>query len=138
VLQGLKVQQAFSRHAQVISPTDPISRAIDLTLESFQADFPVCDGQRIVGLLTYTDVVRALKQRQPQTPVRDVMRTTFPSVGLKDELIEAHRVMTEAQLGALPVIDKGFFLGLLTRRDVNEIYQLLSISPGLLPQNRGA
>jgi len=143
VLRGLRVRQAFSRHALVLSPDDPVSRAADLTLESFQADFPVCDGDpesgaRIVGLLTHADVIRALKQRRPETPVREVMRTDFPAVRLNDELFEAHRRMAEAGLAALPVIDKGYFLGLLTRRDVNEVYQLLSVSPELLAQGRAS
>jgi Zn-dependent protease/CBS domain-containing protein len=136
-LQGLQVRQAFSRHAQVLSPDDPISRAADLTLESFQADFPVCDGERIVGMLTYTDVIRALKQRQPETPVRVVMQTQFATVGLNDGLFETQRRMVETGLGALPVIEKGVFLGLLTRRDLTEVYQLLSVSPELLTHRRG-
>ena len=91
-----------------------------------------------MGLLTHADVIRALKQRRPETPVREVMRTDFPAVRLNDELFEAHRRMAEAGLAALPVIDKGYFLGLLTRRDVNEVYQLLSVSPELLAQGRAS
>ena len=136
MLKGLRVRQAFSRHARVLSPDDPISRAADLTLESFQADFPVCDGEQIVGLLTHTDVIRAFKRRRPETPVREVMRTEFPVAGLNDELFEIHRQMAEAELGALPVVEKGHFLGLLTSRDVNEVYRLLSVSPGLLRQRQ--
>ncbi|MFQ6101013.1 MAG: site-2 protease family protein [Anaerolineae bacterium] len=134
VLQGLQVRQAFSRRALALSPDDPISRVADLTLESFQADFPVCDGERLVGLLTHTDVIRALKQRRPETPVREVMRAELPTVGLNDELFEVLQQMMETGLDALPVIDKGYFLGLLTRRDVNEVYRLLSVSPELLTQ----
>jgi stage IV sporulation protein FB len=85
-----------------------------------------------VGLLTYTDMIRGLKQHQPETPVREIMRTQFPAVGLNDELYEVHRQMTEAGLDAVPVIEKGFFLGLVTRRDVSEVFQLLSVSPELL------
>jgi Zn-dependent protease/CBS domain-containing protein len=135
-LQGLQVRQAFSRHAQVLSPDDPISHAADLTLESFQSDFAVCDGDRIIGMLTYTDVIRALKQRQPETPIREVMQVKFPTIGLNDGLFETQRQMTETGIGALPVIEKGVFLGLLTRRDINEVYQLLSVSPELLAQRR--
>jgi len=135
-LQGLRVRQVFSRRALVLAPDDPISHATDLALESFQSDFPVCDGERIVGLLTYTDMLRALKHHQPETPVREVMRTAFPAVRLDDELFEIHRQMAEAGLDALPVIDKGYFLGLLTRRDITEVYQLLSVSPELLAQRQ--
>jgi stage IV sporulation protein FB len=136
VLRGLRVRQAFSRRALALSPDDPVSRAADLTLESFQADFPVCDGERLVGLLTHTDVIRALKQRQPETPVRAVMRTEFPTVGLDDELFQVHRLVAEAGLDALPVMDGEQFLGLLTRHDVNEVYRLLSVSPELLTQRQ--
>lgn len=136
VLRGLQVRQAFSRHARVLSLDDPINRAADLTLEGFQADFPVCDGERIVGLLTHTDLIRAFKQRQPETPVREVMRTEFPAVGLNDGLFEVHRRMAEARLDALPVVERGCFLGLLTRRDVSEVYQLLLVNPELLARRR--
>jgi Zn-dependent protease len=134
VLQDLRVRQAFSRDALFLSPDDPVSRAADLTLESFQADFPVCDAGRLVGLLTHTDVIRALKQRQPETRVQTVMRTEFPILGLADGLFEAHRQMTKVGLDALPVMDGEQFLGLLTRRDVSEVYQLLSVSPELQRQ----
>jgi len=135
-LQGLRVRQAFSRHTQILSPGEPISHAADLTLESFQSDFAVCDGERIVGLLTHTDVIRALKQRRPETPVQEVMQTEFPTAGLNDELFEIQRQMTEASLDALPVIEKGYFLGLLTRRDLTEVYQLLSVNPELLAKRQ--
>ncbi len=137
ILQGLRVRHAFSRRALALSPDDPVSHATDLTLESFQADFPVCDGERLMGLLTHTDVIRALKQHRPETPVREVMQTKFPAVGLDDELFEVHRQMTESGLDALPVMDGEQFLGLLTRRDVNEVYQLLSVNPELLTQRQG-
>jgi stage IV sporulation protein FB len=138
VLAGFRVRQAFSRHAEAVSPDDPVSHVADLTLESFQADFPVCDGEQVVGMLTYTDVLGTLKQRRPETPVREVMRTDFPTVGLNDELLNAQQLMQETNLDALPVIDKGSFLGLLTNRDLNEFYQLLSASPELVPQETKA
>ncbi len=130
-LQGLRVRQVFSRRVIALVPDDPIGRAADLTLDSFQADFPVCEGERIVGLLTHADLVRSLQRRQPNTPVRQVMRTEFPTIGPDDGLFQAHQRMAEAKLDALPVVERGYFLGLLTRRDVNEGYQLLSVSPEL-------
>jgi Zn-dependent protease/CBS domain-containing protein len=137
ILGGMKVRQAFSHDVQAISPGDPVSRAADLMLESFQADFPVCDEGEIVGLLTHTDIVRALKMRQPDTPVRDVMQTDFPRLQLDDELFEVHQMMRQAGLDALPVLENDQFAGLLTSRDVNEAYQLLSISEDLKKQLQG-
>ncbi|MGD2104305.1 MAG: site-2 protease family protein [Anaerolineae bacterium] len=134
ILKDMRVKQAFSRDVRAISPDDPVSRAADLTLESFQADFPVCEGGEIVGLLTHTDIVRALNQREPDTPVRQVMRTEFPTLHMGDGLFEVHRQMQTSGLDALPVVDEGRFAGLLTSRDVNEAYQLLSINRDLQDQ----
>ncbi len=131
ILEGMKVRQAFSRNVQAISPDDPVSRAADLTLESFQSDFPVCDEGQIVGLLTHTDIIRSLKMRQPDTPVREVMRTDFSTLHVDDGLFEVHQRMQQAGVDALPVAEGGHFAGLLTSRDVNEAYQLLSISRDL-------
>jgi stage IV sporulation protein FB len=130
----MKVRQAFSRNVQAVSPTDPVSHAADLTLESFQADFPVCDEGRIVGVLSHTDIIRALQQREPDTPVREVMKTDFPTLQLDDELFEVHQQMQLSGLDALPVTEDDQFAGLLTSRDVNEAYQLLSINRELRKQ----
>lgn len=137
ILEGMKVRQAFSRNVQAISPDEPVSRAADLTLESFQADFPVCDGGKIVGLLTHTDIVRALKQRESDTLVRQVMKTDFPTLSPDDGLFQVHQQLQSSGLDALPVIEDGQFAGLLTSRDVNEAYQLLSINQELRDQLSG-
>jgi CBS domain-containing protein len=134
ILGGMKVRQAFSRDVRSVSPDDPVSRAADLTLESFQADFPVCDEGEIVGLLTHTDIVRAFKMHRPDTPVREVMQTEFPKLQLEDELFDVHQQMRQAGLDALPVVDSDGFVGLLTSRDVNEAFQLLSINQELRKQ----
>jgi stage IV sporulation protein FB len=138
ILEGMKVSQAFSRNVRAVSPDDPVSYAADLTLESFQADFPVCDEGEIVGLLTHTDIIRALKMREASTPVREVMKTDFPTLKLDDGLFEVHQQMQSSSLDVLPVIEEGQFAGLLTSRDVNEAYQLLSINQELQDQVRGA
>jgi len=137
ILEGMNVRHAFSRNVQAVSPDDPISHAADLTLESFQADFPVCDGDEIVGLLTHTDIVRALKMRESETPVREVMKTDFPTLQPNDGLFQVHQQMQASGLDALPVIEEGRFAGLLTSRDVSEAYQLLSISQELKDQLQG-
>ncbi len=137
ILEGMKVKQAFSRNVRAISPDDPVSHAADLTLESFQADFPVCEGEEIVGLLTHTDIVRALKLREYDVPVREVMKTGFPTLQPDDGLFEVHQQMQSSSLDALPVIEGGQFVGLLTSRDVNEAYQLLSINQDLRNQLQG-
>lgn len=116
-----------------LSPTDPLQRAIDLTLSTFQSDFAVCDGQRLVGLLTYARMVEALNGQGPDVPVGQVMQTDIAPVGPRDELFRVQQRMTENKLAALPVVEAGRFLGLITNRDVGELYSLASSWPAEQP-----
>jgi Zn-dependent protease len=131
-LAGLRVRQAFSRRARSVHPDDPLGHAVDLTLEGFQSDFPVCDGERLVGMLTRTDVLVGLKEHGPGAPVRQVMRQQFPVARMEDDLFEVQQRMAAASLEVVPVVEGESFLGLLTRQDLEEVYRLVSVHPGLL------
>jgi signal-transduction protein with cAMP-binding, CBS, and nucleotidyltransferase domain len=72
--------------------------------------------------------------RELNTLVREVMKTDFPTLQPSDGLFQVHQQMQSSGLDALPVIEDGQFAGLLTSRDVNEAYQLLSLSQELRNQ----
>ena len=138
VLRGLTVRQAFSRQVHTLRPEDTLQNAVMLTLSSFQASFPVCDGSQLVGLLTYPKLVEALSHYSPSTPIAEVMLRDVPTVSPDDELFDVQRRFSEEHLEALPVVDNGRFLGLITSGDVGEVYRLLSVDPSLLPKETAA
>lgn len=132
VLADLRVSQAYTRRATTLSPEEPIQRAVDLTLSSFQANFPVCDGERLVGILTQQRLVDTLQKRGPNTPIRQAMQTEFSHVSPDDGLFDVQQQLSRSQLDALPVSEGTTFLGLITQQDIAEIYQLASTQPDLL------
>jgi stage IV sporulation protein FB len=135
-LRDLTVEQAYSRHAQTLKPDTTIKSAIDLTLSSFQADFPVCDGDRLVGLLPYHRLIESLNQLPATTPVQQVMLTDVAPIQPTDSIFDVQQRMTQEKLDAIPVVDGDRFLGLLTSRDVNEIYRLGASLPNVLGRMR--
>lgn len=135
-LAGLRVRQAYSHSPKVVYPEDPLGHVVDLMLEGFQSDFPVCDGGRLVGMLTHTGVLRGLKEYGPQVPIREIMQRDFLVAGPEDDLFEIQQRMSESGAEAVPVVDAGTFLGLLTRQDLEEAYRLVSVYPALLPRRR--
>lgn len=132
ILRGLTVRQAFSRQAHALRPENTLQDAVTLTLSSFQASFPVCDGSQLVGLLTYPRLVEVLGSYPPLTPVAEVMLRDVPTASVNEELFDVQRRMQEEHLDALPVVDNGRFLGLITSSDIGEVYRLLSVEPTLL------
>jgi CBS domain-containing protein len=136
VLGGLTVGQAFSREARMLSPGDTLRSAVNLTLSTFQSDFPVCEGSNLVGLLTYTRLIDALNQQGPDTVVGEVMLKDITPAKPAEGLFAIQQRMAENNLDALPVADNGRFLGLITSRDIGEMYRLASIQPDLIPAIR--
>lgn len=135
LLRGLTVDQAYSRDVHVLRLTDTLQDAVDITLSSFQATFPVCNEVRqLAGVLPYMRLVEALRQQDNYNlPVARVMVTDLPVVMPNRELIEVQQIMHENRAEALPVVDRhGQFLGLITANDVAEVLRLLSVDPDLL------
>lgn len=132
VLGAVRVRQATSRQMRVLAPHAPLSEAIDAVLHTFQADFPVVEEGRLVGLLTETDLLAALKEHGADIPVGQVMRTDVPTIGQDEPLFEAQQRMSAAKLRALPVVMGDRLVGLLTAEDISKAYRVLSASPHLL------
>jgi Zn-dependent protease/CBS domain-containing protein len=122
-LGNLTVDQAYSRLARTLTPQSTLQEAIDLTLTTFQSEFPVRDGERLVGLLTYQRLVEALNQRSTQTLVQEVMVTDVKPADPNESMYDVQQRMVEQRLDAIPVVENGRFLGLLTNRDVSELYR---------------
>ena len=54
-------------------------------------------GGRLRGVLTRDEMIKALRERGPDTPVLEVMRTDIPVVEQRRSLDEALRLMQETE-----------------------------------------
>jgi Zn-dependent protease/predicted transcriptional regulator len=136
VLREMKVGQAMTRQPQILSADDSLARAVELTLTTSQADFPVMEREsgRLVGLLTEGDLLKGLRSHNMEASVGQVMRTRFPTATPSEPIFQAQQQMALGRVRAMPILEGGDRLvGLLTVADINEAYRLLSVSPGLAP-----
>ncbi len=134
VLGGLTVDQAYSRNLDVLHPNSMLRDAVGLTLNTYQADFPVCDGEKLVGIITHSRLVDALNRYGPDVPLDRVMITDFALVTPETALFDAQQLLLENRLDALPVVDASKrFLGLISTRDINEAYRVVSTRSDILP-----
>lgn len=129
LLGDIRVYQAASRTSRSVSPGDPLSRVVDLTLSTHQSDFMVLDDQQLVGVLTRSALIDGLRRHGPDIPVAEVMCGQYPSTSPEETLLAAQRKMSGAKCEALPVLEGDVPVALLTMADVNEAYTLAAISP---------
>lgn len=130
VLRGMRVRQAMTQRPYSLRTDDLLATAVELTLSTSQADFPVLDERGVlVGLLTESDLIKALRDHSLATPAAEVMRREFPTASPEQPLFEAQMAMAEARARAMPVVTPDRLLvGLITDSDISEAYRLLSVS----------
>lgn len=122
VLGNLRVEQVLNRQAPNLSPLHSLAHVLELASRLRQANFPVVQGDRLVGVLTQDDVLAALHQYGAEVRVGRVMRRQFPVVRPTDTLLHAQQLIAQSGVKALPVVDGGVVLGLISLRDINAAY----------------
>ncbi|YBV96729.1 site-2 protease family protein [Phyllobacteriaceae bacterium JZ32] len=100
-----------------------IADAIDMLLATTQREFPVVDASsHFEGLLTRDDMIRALKEKEAETPVVGAMRTDIPKIHYRKHLQESLRLMQEASVPAVAVVDGADrLIGLMTHETIGEM-----------------
>jgi Zn-dependent protease/predicted transcriptional regulator len=133
ILGGATVDQVMIRQPQSLSPNDPLTRAVGLTLSTAQADFPVVDGSgQVVGLLTMDDLVRGLHE-SAGSPVGAVMHRSFPTARPDEPIVAVQARLSDSRVRAMPIVaPDGSLAGFLTAADIGEAFRLLSVRPQLI------
>lgn len=126
VLSGLKVRQAVAANVRALAPADRLSDAVDLVLHGYQEDFPVLEEGRLVGVLTRANLLTGLHRRGPETLVGEVMETNYPVVDADAPFAEVYEKISESGVKAVPVLDNGRLLGMVTLEHLSEVYLLLT------------
>lgn len=101
------VSQVMTRNVSVVAPHESIQRAAQMMDELNVGSLPVCDGQRLVGVVTDRDItVRATAAgRAPgDAHVDEVMSTDVRWCFEDDEIDEVARKMADTQIRRVPVV----------------------------------
>jgi len=103
-----KISDVMTSEVQVVKPEQTIQEAASFMLRADAGSIPVCDGERLQGMITDRDIaVRAVAEgRGPDTPVTEVM-TDDILYAFEDEDVEAVAAkMSEAQVRRMPVVSR--------------------------------
>jgi Zn-dependent protease len=118
-VERVPVQRAMITDFRRLAPVDPLSRAVQHVLAGFQEDFPVVEGDRIAGVLTRADLLKALAERGVDARVGDVMQRDFETADPRDMLDGVLARLQQRQM--LPVLSNGQLVGLLTKTNLGEL-----------------
>ncbi|MYC97415.1 MAG: site-2 protease family protein [Caldilineaceae bacterium SB0661_bin_32] len=128
VLKDFSARQAVNKDAHVLYTSEPISRAVDYIMTTYQGDFPVHDlGNNLVGVLTRPRLVATLRGQGQDGRIVDVMipRARVPVTSGDTTLADVWEQMLEAGSRVIIVQDQEQFLGLITLDDISELIQVM-------------
>ena len=103
------IQDIMTPDVQTISPQESVRRAAQLMDELNVGAIPVCDGDRLVGMITDRDITvrsTAAGQAPDQTCVADVMSTDVRTCYSNQQVDEVLGQMGDVQIRRVPVIDE--------------------------------
>ncbi|MBU0889602.1 MAG: CBS domain-containing protein [Gammaproteobacteria bacterium] len=114
------VSDVMTRGVRTLSPTDTLTAAAQAMQELDVGSIPVCDGVRLVGMVTDRDiVVRGVAQERVNVSLQDVMSEGLLYCHEDDTVPSAMESMRRQQVRRLPVVDKDKRLvGIVTLGDV--------------------
>jgi Zn-dependent protease len=127
ILGNLQVGQALIRPCPTLSADDTLLTVIAEAMHGQAVLFAIMDAGALVGWLTHADIRSALATYGPNARVGDVMRKELAGVLPTDALAHARQVMATSGLRALPVLEAGQLLGMVTAQHIQQIYTLLSV-----------
>jgi len=105
----MRVSEVMTRTPECIAPTATVHDAAGRMKKLDVGSLPVCDNDRLVGLITDRDIaLRSVASgRDPRTdPVRDVMTAGIIYCFEDQDASEAAQLMSEKQIRRLPVLDR--------------------------------
>ena len=135
----MRVADAMARKLVTVGPDDSLRLAAELMADNKVSGLPVVENGRLVGVLTESDFVElstgmgrrrwidvVFGRSQPQneaTHVGDLMTASPVTIAPDRTLRDAGRLMLDAKVKRLPVVDEtGNLLGIISRADVLRSY----------------
>jgi len=105
----MQLSDIMSSNVEVVPPDATLQDAASKMKELDVGALPVCDGRRLMGMVTDRDIaIRAVAEgRDPRsTRVRDAMSPQVVYCYNDEDVREAARIMEQKQIRRLPVLDR--------------------------------
>ncbi len=127
----MKVRDSMTSPVFTIHAEQQLVAASDIMRWRHVRHVPIVDREeRLVGLITHRDVLRASMADVGSTQatdqhrhlesirIADIMRRDVQTIGPNAAVCEAARAMRSSRIGCLPVLSDGVLVGILTEHDL--------------------
>lgn len=122
VLPPTQVRELMSTNVHTLSLQMSVRDAAALMRRYGHEGFPVVEDDHLLGILTRRDVDRALHHQLDDLPVSNILHTGPVFVQPTSPVDDVQEIMIQHNLGQVPVVEDGRFVGIVTRTDIIKHY----------------
>jgi Zn-dependent protease/predicted transcriptional regulator len=125
-LSHIRVRDLMHPNIETISPDITIQEMVtNIFQKQHGRAVPVCEGNRLVGIATITDIKKVSQDKWPVTPVRQIM-TTDPlyTVLPEDNLNVVMQLIAHHDINQVLVNEQGKCAGIISRADIIRYIQM--------------
>ena len=136
-LAGIPVGHAMLKSFETLAPGDSLSRAVEITLQGSQKDFPVVERGEVVGMLTQERLLTALARDGAEVLVESVHQAGVLAVDSHEMLDGSLARLGSSDCNTIPVTHNGELVGVLTLDNVGELVQIQAALTGRAKRGPG-
>jgi CBS domain-containing protein len=117
------VAEYMSKKVVTCAPGDPVQKIYSLIIESGFTAFPVVKKNKIMGIISRRDIlkagrIRAALENGTAVPVETLMAKDVVTVSPDEPIQAAAALMVRHDISRVPVVESGIMRGILDRHDV--------------------
>lgn len=116
------VRDIMSFGVRTLRPDIPLREAERIARRYGHEGFPVLDNGRLVGVLTRREIEKAIYHQLGGAQVGMYMRKGDIHVSPDDPVERVQEVMTQYDVGQIPVVEEGEVIGIVTRTDLIKLW----------------
>ncbi|GAA0308302.1 CBS domain-containing protein [Halarchaeum salinum] len=121
-MEDVFIARVMTAGATTVTPDTTVEEAAQVMLEQGIGSVVVVDEEgRLAGILTTTDFVRIVAERQPkdESTVGDFMTTDVVTAGAQDVVTDVAKLLLEHEIHHIPVVtDDDHIIGIATTTDL--------------------
>ena len=128
-LRNVPVTRAMLTDIHTVDPGDSLSSVVEKACHSLQADFPVVEGDSVIGILPKEVIFAAIHQQQrPETPVSAIMHTEFLSAERGETLDHIFQKMQGQGVSLVPIIEGGKLQGMINLEQIGKFHMMCRVT----------
>ena len=113
-----KVNEIMSRPVESIGPDMSILEASKTAEARHIKRLPVLDGDRLIGIITQTDLIRVLTSYGMWRDVVEIMNMNVVSIQREATIAEAAKAMASCKISCIVVVEGEEVVGVFTEKDL--------------------